>query len=236
MTGIVGVNRDVLGAGLGFQCIFNTDVFCVASPFHSGDIPPRLLHPKRVLRGVHSGVRDGGNQSGIPDLNGAIVFHERFLGKPLVFCGTGGISPAVVGKPAHEGGPARRPHRHDRRPHRQGRHPRRHISEPFHEGSLATAVQIGDPITQKKMADFLLEARDLAFSTASLTTARGLSSSIGEMADTGRCVRSPRQGAVKICRSRPVGNIPVRSAGTNDPGRAAGIAGCVHGPGATPRG
>ncbi|HPA40932.1 MAG TPA: phosphoribosylformylglycinamidine synthase, partial [Candidatus Hydrogenedentes bacterium] len=60
MTGIVGVNRDVLGAGLGCRCVFNTDVFCFASPFHDGDIPKRLLHPRRVLRGVHSGVRDGG--------------------------------------------------------------------------------------------------------------------------------------------------------------------------------
>ncbi len=195
MTGIVGVNRDVLGAGLGFQCIFNTDVFCVASPFHSGDIPPRLLHPKRVLRGVHSGVRDGGNQSGIPDLNGAIVFHERFLGKPLVFCGTGGISPAVVGgKPAHE-----KAARHGDlivmtggRIGKDGIHGATFSSEPLHEGSPATAVQIGDPITQKKMADFLLEARDLGlFNCITDDGAGGLSSSIGEMARIpgGACVR-----------------------------------------------
>jgi phosphoribosylformylglycinamidine (FGAM) synthase PurS component len=93
MTGIVGVNRDILGAGMGCRCIFNTDVFCFASPFHDGDIPERLLHPRRVLRGVHRGVKDGGNESGIPTVNGAIVFHERFLGKPLVFCGTGGLMP-----------------------------------------------------------------------------------------------------------------------------------------------
>ena len=102
MTGIVGVNRDVLGAGLGCRCIFNTDVFCFASPFYEDEIPPRLLHPRRVLRGVHRGVKDGGNQSGIPDVNGAIVFHERFLGKPLVFCGTGGLIPReVAGRPSH---------------------------------------------------------------------------------------------------------------------------------------
>lgn len=186
MTGIVGVNRDVLGAGLGFQCIFNTDVFCVASPFYAGDIPPRLLHPKRVLRGVHSGVRDGGNQSGIPDLNGAIVFHERFLGKPLVFCGTGGISPATVaGQPAHE--KAARPGDFivmtGGRIGKDGIHGATFSSEPLHEGSPATAVQIGDPITQKKMADFLLEARDLGlFSCITDDGAGGLSSSIGEMA------------------------------------------------------
>ncbi|HQN02063.1 MAG TPA: AIR synthase related protein, partial [Candidatus Hydrogenedentes bacterium] len=168
MTGIVGVNRDVLGAGLGFQCIFNTDVFCFASPNYAGEIPARLLHPRRVLRGVHSGVRDGGNQSGIPDINGAIVFHERFLGKPLVFCGTGGMSPAVVGgRPAHE--KAAQPGDHivmtGGRIGKDGIHGATFSSEALHEGSPATAVQIGDPITQKKMADFLLEARDLGLYT-----------------------------------------------------------------------
>jgi len=186
MTGIVGVNRDVLGAGLGFQCIFNTDVFCVDSPFYSGEIPPRLLHPKRVLRGVHSGVRDGGNQSGIPDLNGAIVFHDRFLGKPLVFCGTGGISPAIAGgKPAHEKGakPGDIIVMTGGRIGKDGIHGATFSSEALHEGSPATAVQIGDPITQKKMADFLLEARDLGlFNCITDDGAGGLSSSIGEMA------------------------------------------------------
>ena len=56
-----------------------------------------------MLRGVHAGVKDGGNESGIPNVNGAIVFHERFLGKPLVFCGTGGLIPREVdGKPSAE--------------------------------------------------------------------------------------------------------------------------------------
>jgi phosphoribosylformylglycinamidine synthase len=186
ITGIVGVNRDVLGAGMGCRCILNTDVFCFASPFYDGEIPARLFHPRRVLRGVHQGVKDGGNQSGIPDVNGAIVFHERFLGKPLVFCGTGGMIPATVaGKPSHEkrampgdlivmtGG----------RIGKDGIHGATFSSEELHAGSPATAVQIGDPITQKKMADFLIEARDLGlFTFIQDDGAGGLSSSIGEMA------------------------------------------------------
>ena len=186
ITGIVGVNRDVLGAGMGCRCILNTDVFCFASPFHSGQIPPRLFHPRRVLRGVHQGVKDGGNQSGIPDVNGAIVFHERFLGKPLVFCGTGGLIPAkVCGKPSEEKGAC-----HGDlivmtggRIGKDGIHGATFSSEELHEGSPATAVQIGDPITQKKMADFLLEARDLGLFTCIWDDgAGGLSSSVGEMA------------------------------------------------------
>jgi phosphoribosylformylglycinamidine synthase len=185
ITGIVGVNRDVLGAGLGCRCILNTDVFCFATPFYDGEIPPRLFHPRRVFRGVHQGVKDGGNQSGIPDVNGAIVFHERFLGKPLVFCGTGGLIPAsVAGKPSEKkcsrpgdlivmtGG----------RIGKDGIHGATFSSEELHAGSPATAVQIGDPITQKKMADFLIEARDLdLFTDIQDDGAGGLSSSIGEM-------------------------------------------------------
>ncbi|MBX7255498.1 MAG: phosphoribosylformylglycinamidine synthase [Candidatus Hydrogenedentes bacterium] len=186
ITGIVGVNRDILGAGLGCKCILNTDVFCFASPFYEGEIPPRLMHPRRVLRGVHQGVKDGGNQSGIPDVNGAIVFHERFLGKPLVFCGTGGLIPATVaGKPSHEKGaePGDLIVMCGGRIGKDGIHGATFSSEELHEGSPATAVQIGDAITQKKMADFLLEARDLGlFSCITDDGAGGLSSSIGEMA------------------------------------------------------
>ncbi len=186
ITGIVGVNRDVLGAGLGCRCILNTDVFCVAPPDYAGAIPERLFHPKRVLRGIHAGVQDGGNQSGIPDVNGAIVFHDRFLGKPLVFCGTGGLLPArIEGQRSERKGA----NAGDRivmvggRIGKDGIHGATFSSEELHEGSPATAVQIGDPITQKKMSDFLLEARDLRyFSSITDNGAGGLASSVGEMA------------------------------------------------------
>jgi phosphoribosylformylglycinamidine synthase len=63
-------------------------------------------------------------------------------------------------------------------------------SEALHEGSPATAVQIGDPITQKRMTDFLLVARDKGlYNSITDNGAGGLSSSIGEMAcDTGGAV------------------------------------------------
>ena len=80
MTGIVGVNRDILGTGLGARPIANTDVFCFGPPDWQGDLPENLFHPSRVLRGVHAGVRVGGNESGIPTVNGAIVFDDRYIG------------------------------------------------------------------------------------------------------------------------------------------------------------
>jgi phosphoribosylformylglycinamidine synthase len=56
-------------------------------------------------------------------------------------------------------------------------------SEELHEDSPVSAVQIGDPITQKKMTDFLLMARDQGLYRAITDNgAGGLSSSVGEMA------------------------------------------------------
>lgn len=190
LTGIVGVNRDAFGTGMGARLLFNTDVFCFASPFFDKPLPPRLLHPRRIFEGVVEGVEHGGNKSGIPTVNGSIVFDERFAGKPLVYCGTGSIMPATLhGRPSHEkkaqvgdhivmvGG----------RIGKDGIHGATFSSEELHEGSPATAVQIGDPITQKRMFDFLLIARDRGYySSITDNGAGGLSSSVGEMAeDTG---------------------------------------------------
>jgi phosphoribosylformylglycinamidine synthase subunit PurSL len=187
LTGIVGVNRDPFGTGMGSRLIFNTDVFCFAPPDYEGTIPPRLLHPRRVFEGVREGVEHGGNKSGIPTVNGAVVFHERYLGKPLVYCGTGGIMPAEInGQPGHE----KRARPGDRivmtggRIGKDGIHGATFSSEELHAGSPVSAVQIGDPITQKRMTDFLLVARDRGLYTSITDNgAGGLSSSVGEMAE-----------------------------------------------------
>ncbi len=192
LTGIVGVNRDPFGTGKGAKLVFNTDVFCFASPDYKGKMPPRLLHPKRVLDGVREGVEHGGNKSGIPTINGSLVFDGGFLGKPLVFCGTCGIMPVTLqGEPSYQkkvltgdsivmvGG----------RIGKDGIHGATFSSEELSEASPTSAVQIGDPITQKRMTDFLLIARDCGLYT-SITDcgAGGISSSIGEMAtDTNGC-------------------------------------------------
>ncbi len=66
LTGIVGVNRDPFGTGIGAKLIFNTDVFCFADPFTEQQLPPKILHPMRIFEGVREGVEHGGNKSGIP--------------------------------------------------------------------------------------------------------------------------------------------------------------------------
>ncbi|ETX02517.1 MAG: phosphoribosylformylglycinamidine synthase [Candidatus Entotheonella factor] len=186
ITGILGVNRDPFGTGKGCKLLFNTDVLCFAPPDYDEPLPPRLLHPKRVFKGVHRGIKDGANQSGVPDVNGAVVFDERFLGKPLVFCGTGGLMPAQIGgEPSYEkqANPGDLIVMTGGRIGKDGIHGATFSSQELSEVSPASAVQIGDSITQKKMTDFLLEARDQQLYTCITDNgAGGLSSSVGEMA------------------------------------------------------
>lgn len=189
LTGILGVNRDILGVGLGARPIANTNVFCLAPPELPEVLgeawPTTLLSPARIREGVHAGVRDGGNKSGIPTVNGAFHYDVSFAGKPLVYCGTIGVLPRqILGKPSSEkpiqigdhvvmvGG----------RIGKDGLHGATFSSMEWKEGTPASVVQIGDPLTQKRMMDFLLEARDLGlYSGITDNGAGGLSSSIGEL-------------------------------------------------------
>ena len=187
LTGIVGVNRDPFGTGMGAKLIFNTDVFCFADPFYDKELPKRLLHPRRIFEGVVEGVEHGGNKSGIPTVNGSIVFDDRFAGKPLVFCGTAGIMPAIINGAPSE---AKRIVPGDLivmtggRIGKDGIHGATFSSEELSESSPVSAVQIGDPITQKRMFDFLIRARDKGlYRFITDNGAGGLSSSIGEMSE-----------------------------------------------------
>jgi len=188
ITGIVGVNRDIMGTGKGARPIFNTNVLCFGYPDtpHT-DVPDGLLHPRKVMEGVHRGIVDGGNQSGIPVAGGAFLFDESFLGKPLVFCGTGGVLPSIInGEDAwvKHIDPGDLAVMVGGRIGKDGIHGATFSSLALDEASPSSAVQIGDPITQKKMFDFLLEARDLGlYKGITDNGAGGLSSSLGEMAE-----------------------------------------------------
>jgi len=186
ITGIVGVNRDPFGTGKGAQLMFNVWGYCLGSPFFDGKLPEGLLHPRRIRDGVHKGVIDGGNQSGIPYARGWEVFDERYIGKPLVYCGTVGILPrTILGQPSEQkkANPGDLIVMAGGRIGKDGIHGATFSSEELRKESPAQAVQIGDPITQKKMTDFLLEARDLGlYSCITDNGAGGLSSSVGEMA------------------------------------------------------
>ncbi|MDD5247217.1 MAG: phosphoribosylformylglycinamidine synthase subunit PurS, partial [Candidatus Omnitrophica bacterium] len=185
-TGVGGVIRDPLGTGLGARPILNTDVFCFGPPdFPFQSVPKGSLHPKRVMKGVVSGVRDYGNKMGIPTVNGAILFDKGYVGNPLVYCGTAGIMPkdksfkevkkgdliVVVGG----------------RTGRDGIHGATFSSgELTHESEKISsgAVQIGNPIQEKKMVDTILQARDEnLYGAITDCGAGGLSSAVGEMGE-----------------------------------------------------
>jgi len=186
ITGIVGVNRDPFGTGLGADLLCNVWGYCFGPPDWKGELPPGLLHPRRIREGVHHGVIDGGNQSGIPYGRGWELFDERYLGKPLVYCGTVGRMPAVsAGRPTHLklARPGDRIVMVGGRIGKDGIHGATFSSAELTEESPVQAVQIGDPITQKMMFDFLLEAREQGlYSSITDNGAGGLSSSVGEMA------------------------------------------------------
>ena len=183
-TGLGGVIRDLLGTGLGAKPICNTDVFCFAPPdFDANQLPQGVLHPRRVMRGVVAGVRDYGNRMGIPTVNGAILFDERYLANPLVFCGTIGTIPhdkafkkvnagdLIVAVGGRTG--------------RDGIHGATFSSlELTHESETVSggAVQIGNAITEKKVQDVIIQARDRGLFTAITDCgAGGFSSAVGEM-------------------------------------------------------
>ncbi len=184
-TGIGGVIRDILGTGLAARPVANTDVFCVAFPDYGKGLPKGIIHPKRILQQVVAGVRDYGNRMGIPTVNGAVYFDDRYLGNPLVFCGCVGLIPRdKIEKKARAG---------DAvvvmggRTGRDGIHGATFSSAELtdtHADEFSHAVQIGNAITEKKMADVILRARDLGLFTAITDCgAGGLSSAVGEMGE-----------------------------------------------------
>ncbi len=199
ITGIVGVNRDTIGFGLGAKPFLNGYYFCFGNPgdqrqlYKGANKTQPMLSPARIMDGVIAGVNAGGNCSGIPTPQGGVCFDERYSGKPLVFVRTLGVIPREsAGRLSHEknanpgdyivmiGGHVGK----------DGIHGATFSSESLNEGSPATAVQIGDPITQKKMGDALIrEARDLGLYTSITDNgAGGLSCSVAEMAkESGGC-------------------------------------------------
>lgn len=186
LTGILGVNRDILGTGLGARPIANTNVLCFGDPAMEFAPAVGLLPPHKVLKGVHRGIQDGGNKSGIPTVNGAIFFDESYSGKPLVYCGTVGVIPQnIQDKPSHLKG--------QRAGDKivvvggsvglDGVHGATSSSLGLTESTPAGMVQIGDPLTQKRVLDFILYARDRGlYNSITDNGAGGISSSIGEMA------------------------------------------------------
>ena len=189
-TGVGGVIRDVLGVSA--RPIACTDVLCFGPLETPADeLPAGVLSPRRIANGVINGVRDYGNKMGIPTVNGAVLYHSGYIYNPLVFCGCLGVLP-------HGSHPnSVQPGDHivvlGGRTGRDGVH-----GATFSSGEMSseinaqagTAVQIGAPITEKKVTDVIIQARDRKLYHAITDCgAGGFSSAIGEMgADTGASI------------------------------------------------
>ena len=190
-TGIGGCIRDIIGTGMAAKPIASTDVFCVAGP-GLDTVPAGCLHPKRILTEVVAGVRDYGNRMGIPTVNGAVWFDDRYVGNPLVFCGCIGLMPrgendAFISGDAQPG---------DRiialggRTGRDGIHGATFSSAELtdtHADEFSHAVQIGNAIEEKRVLDAILRARDFEdgplFNAITDCGAGGFSSAVGEMGE-----------------------------------------------------
>lgn len=193
LTGILGVQRDVMGTGLGANPIANIDVLCFGYPdAPASDVPKGVLHPAVIYEGVVRGIEHGGNKMGIPTVNGSIVFDRAYTCRPLVYAGTIGIMPSMLdGRRTSDkliepgylavmvGG----------RIGKDGIHGATFSSMHIDSSVPQSVVQIGDPITQKKVLDFTMEARDARlYEAVTDNGAGGLSSSVGELAQfSGGC-------------------------------------------------
>lgn len=202
ITGIVGVNRDPAGTGIGAEVIGNFLFYFLGHPedkrkyfknlvdvakkeAETGDkyemgsgglcvskkegilaLENLLLNPKQIFDGVVTGVEEGGNQMGIAINLGICNYNNNYNGKPIVGVGSVGRMPAQIGellthKKYIEVG--------DRlyviggRAGIDGIHGATFSSKGLTSTSPATAVQIGDPYTQRKMFEALLELRDLGY-------------------------------------------------------------------------
>lgn len=188
ITGILGNNRDAMGTGIGgAKTLFNTNVLCFGPKNYQKPLQKNQWHPLYIQEGVVAGIKDGGNQSGIPTVNGSVIYDERYAGKPLVFCGTGAIMPErFAGKLSWEkpiaagdlifmagGGVGR-----------DGIHGATASSLEDTTNTPGTIVQLGSSMTQKFLYDFLREAVQKGLIKCSTDNgAGGLSSSIGELAE-----------------------------------------------------
>lgn len=187
-TGVGGVIRDVMGVSA--RPFALTDVLCFGPPDISNTlVPPGSLHPQATLLGVVDGVSDYGNKMGIPNVNGGIHFGEGYTTNPLVYCGCVGIAKHNIHKTQAQtgdhifalGAPT-------------GRDAIRgatfsSMAVDAGTGTVAgAAVQIGDPIIQKKVSEVLdIIVEEGLYSAITDCGAGGFSSAVGEMSSKLGC-------------------------------------------------
>jgi phosphoribosylformylglycinamidine synthase len=186
-TGSGGVFRDIMGTGLGAKTVLSTDIFCVAPPnIDQNIIPKGCLHPRYLLQNVVRGVRDYGNCIGVPTYNGSVHFHNDFRAKPSIIVGAYGL---IKKSRAQKGTP--RPGDYilaiGGRTGRDGIHGATFSSAEMTEKTEqinSSAVQIGNPVEEKRAFDACLAIAEKEYAHAITDCgAGGFSSAVGEMSE-----------------------------------------------------
>ena len=159
-TGVGGVYRDILGVGA--RPIATMDyLFFGPLDLSYDEIPSNVIHPKIMLKKVVAGIADYGNKVGVPTVNGSVHFHKGYIRNPLVFVGAVGILPfkryirdpkpkdkivIVGGKTGRDG--------------IQGASFASLSLSSFSEERYYSAVQLGNPVEEKKIIEAVIRARD----------------------------------------------------------------------------
>ena len=183
-TGIGGILRDVVC--MGAQPIGLADPLCFGPIDHKGDLPPGIKHPRYLVNGVVSGIRDYGNRVGIPTITGGFFFDEKYTGNCLVNVACLGIVKREDLANNFAGGPGEVMILIGGRTGRDGIHGVNFASADLTATSdedSRGAVQLGDPITKEPVmhACFEVNARHLITGMKDLGGG-GLSCVVGEMA------------------------------------------------------
>ena len=188
-TGIGGILRDVVC--MGAQPIGLADPLCFGPIDRKGDLPPGVKHPRYLVSGVVSGIRDYGNRVGIPTITGGFFFDEKYTGNCLVNVACLGIVKRDDLAKNYAGGPGEVMILIGGRTGRDGIHGVNFASADLTATSdedSRGAVQLGDPITKEPVmhACFEVNARHLITGMKDLGGG-GLSCVVGEMALDAGC-------------------------------------------------
>lgn len=188
-TGIGGILRDVVC--MGAQPIGLADPLCFGPIDRSADLQSGVKHPRYLLGGVVSGIRDYGNRCGIPTVTGGMFFDERYTGNCLVNVGCLGIVKRKDLARNYAGGPGEVMILIGGRTGRDGIHGVNFASQDLtatSDDDSRGAVQLGDPITKEPVIHACLEVNGKHLITGMKDLGGGgLSCVVGEMALAGGC-------------------------------------------------
>lgn len=188
-TGIGGILRDVVC--MGAQPIALADPLCFGPADTKKEIPKGIKHPRYLVNGVVSGIRDYGNRCGIPTVTGGFFFDEKYTGNCLVNVGCFGIVKRKDLAKNYAGGPGEVMILIGGRTGRDGIHGVNFASKDLTSTSQDDsrgAVQLGDPITKEPVIHACFEVNQKHLITGMKDLGGGgLSCVVGEMALDAGC-------------------------------------------------